>query len=122
MMKTIILLNLFHGIIILALSGCMERGSGDPKGVGGSQGGAKQNWMIPIDQVLDGGPGKDGIPALTNPSFIFSSEASYLQDNDLVLGLAVGNEVKAYSHKVLDWHEIIKMTWRMFPLPSSIVP
>ncbi len=106
-MKTKVLLNLFHGIILLFLSGCLERGSEDPKGSGGSQSGGNQNWMIPVDQVLDGGPGKDGIPALANPSFISSSEASYLQDNDLVLGLAVGNEVRAYSHKVLDWHEII---------------
>jgi hypothetical protein len=64
-------------------------------------------WLIPINEVRDGGPGKDGIPALTNPQMISSGQASYLTDNDLILGFAEGGTAKAYPHKILDWHEII---------------
>ena len=70
-------------------------GSGDP------------SWLIPNNQVFDGGPGKDGIPALVNPPMFDASQAIYLSDNDLVIGYKVGNDARAYPHKILDWHEII---------------
>ncbi len=64
-------------------------------------------WLIPFAEVRDGGPGKDGIPALNSPKFTNVSDATYLKDNDLVLGFADGSEVRAYPHTILDWHEII---------------
>ncbi len=64
-------------------------------------------WLVPQNQVLSGGPGKDGIPALKNPEFLNRIEASYMNDEDLVLGVVVGSEARAYPHKILDWHEII---------------
>ncbi len=64
-------------------------------------------WDIPFDEVFEGGPGKDGIPALTMPSFIPASEASYLGEDDLVLGYKDGSDVRAYPHPILDWHEIV---------------
>jgi hypothetical protein len=64
-------------------------------------------WDIPRDQVLDGGPGKDGIPALENPSSNNASSSSYLSDADLILGYKNGTEIVAYPHRILDWHEII---------------
>ncbi len=64
-------------------------------------------WLIPREQVFDGGPGKDGIPAISNPKFADISGISYLNDNDLVIGYAVGNDARAYPHPILDWHEII---------------
>ena len=66
-----------------------------------------EEWLIPQNEVLDGGPGKDGIPSLDAPSFIAASQASYLDDGDLVIGVKVGSEVRAYPHPILDWHEII---------------
>lgn len=73
----------------------------------GSGGGASGEWLIPSDQVFDGGPGQDGIPALENPAFLNANNQDYLGDNDLVIGLKSGNTVKAYPHPILDWHEII---------------
>lgn len=64
-------------------------------------------WLIPSDQIKDGGPGKDGIPALTNPPMVSVAEASYLKDDDLVIGVKMGNEIRVYPHPILDWHEII---------------
>lgn len=64
-------------------------------------------WDIPRDQVFDGGPGKDGIPALDNPALSNASESTYLSDDDLVLGYKNGNEMVAYPIRILDWHEII---------------
>lgn len=64
-------------------------------------------WSIPIAEVLDGGPGKDGIPALENPDFVSAENTSVLQDSDLVLGFKNGDDARAYPRIILDWHEII---------------
>lgn len=64
-------------------------------------------WLIPESEVLDGGPGKDGIPALSEPAFIAASEADYLNDSDLVVGVKLDGEVRAYPHRILDWHEVV---------------
>jgi len=64
-------------------------------------------WLIDKSLVFDGGPGKDGIPALINPELITVSQDNYLLDDDLVIGLKHGDKVIAYPHKILDWHEII---------------
>jgi hypothetical protein len=65
------------------------------------------DWLIPKDQIFDGGPGKDGIPALTNPQFASASSTTYLNNNDLVLVIKIDNEIRIYPHLILDWHEII---------------
>ena len=67
----------------------------------------KEGWLIPAAQIADGGPGKDGIPALEGPDFIPISESSYLSASSKVLIYKSGNVVKAYPHAILDWHEIV---------------
>ena len=62
---------------------------------------------IPLDQIVSGGPGKDGIPAILKPVFIPASEATFLTEEDRVLGISRGKEVKAYPVKILNWHEIV---------------
>jgi hypothetical protein len=62
---------------------------------------------VPREEIMHGGPGKDGIPAILTPEFITASQATYLKDEDRVLGLAKGNEAKAYPIRILNWHEIV---------------
>ena len=66
-----------------------------------------EEWLIPPDEVLSGGPGKDGIPSIDSPDFSSIGEINFLDDDDLVTGIQIGNEIKAYPHIILDWHEII---------------
>ena len=67
-------------------------------------------WLIPEGEVEDGGPGKDGIPAISNPIFIAASEVSFLLENDLVIGIQIGNLVRVFPHRILDQHEIANHT------------
>lgn len=63
---------------------------------------------IPFEKVLDGGPGKDGIPALTNPKFISVKEAEKnIKDNIDGIVVSFGNTVKFYSYNIMVWHEIV---------------
>lgn len=98
-MKTI---TLFLTALIIVFSACKKDIIEDIDETGNDT-----EWIIPFDEVRDGGPGKDGIPALSNHSFISVSEATFLDDDDLVLGFADGSDIRAYPHVILDWHEII---------------
>ncbi len=69
--------------------------------------GSDDEWLVPSSEVLSGGPGKDGIPSIDNPAFSSTEEVTFLQDNDLVTGIQIGNVIKAYPHIILDWHEIV---------------
>lgn len=62
---------------------------------------------VPLEQIVGGGPGKDGIPALLSPKFVLASGAWFLKEEDRVLGLSMGTEAKAYPIKILNWHEIV---------------
>jgi hypothetical protein len=66
---------------------------------------------IPNSEIFSGGPGKDGIPSLTNPDFVSpeAAGADYLLDNDRVIGLAIGDEVLAIPINILWWHEIVNL-------------
>jgi len=63
---------------------------------------------IPLEKVLDGGPGKDGISSLTNPKFVSVKEAGKNTKDD-VDGIAVsfGKAVKFYPYSIMVWHEIV---------------
>ena len=79
-------------------------------------------WLIPSDEVFDGGPGKDGIPSVDNPQFAISADINYMQDDDLILGIQVGDEVRGYTHPVLDWHEIINDEINGVPVAITYCP
>ncbi len=64
-------------------------------------------WLIPENEVFDGGPGRDGIPALDKLQFTSIENANYLQNNNLVIAVNFNNEIRVYPHAILDWHEII---------------
>jgi hypothetical protein len=66
-------------------------------------------WLIPKDEVRDGGPGKDGIPALTDPGFIPVSQVNFLALFDLVIGVRIGDNIWAFPHRILDRHEIVNV-------------
>ncbi|MEE9225182.1 MAG: DUF3179 domain-containing (seleno)protein, partial [Bacteroidota bacterium] len=107
-------------VLVLSLEGC----SSDPDVLSSTGDGAQNpvdSGQLPdtstspnddkyvwfIHGIQDGGPGKDGIYALVEPPFESVAATSYLQEDDLVVGIKVGNIVKAYSHRILDWHEIV---------------
>jgi hypothetical protein len=63
--------------------------------------------LIPRKEIKDGGPPKDGIPALTDPKFLKATAAEFPGDKDPVLGFSLGEEAKAYPVAILDRHEIV---------------
>ncbi len=100
-MKRVVLVIL---LISSQLASCNENGL--PNGNSSSKVNP-DDWLIPFDEVLDGGPGKDGIPSIDNPKFKAASEVTFLNDDDLVIGYKFLGNLKAFPHIILDWHEIV---------------
>lgn len=96
---------------LFTLAACSEEEIPGTPGIPGNPDGQDNTddngWLIPFAEVRDGGPGKDGIPALNEAKFLNAQEATFLADNDLILGFVDGDDVRAYPHSILDWHEII---------------
>jgi hypothetical protein len=63
--------------------------------------------LVPADEIMLGGPPRDGIPAIDRPVFVGAGEADFLSDNDRVLGLFHKGEARAYPLKIMDWHEVV---------------
>ncbi len=62
---------------------------------------------LPLDEIHQGGPPRDGIPAIDRPRFISPDEAAWLKPDDPVLGLALDGAARAYPVRILDYHEIV---------------
>ncbi len=61
---------------------------------------------IRLEEIAWGDVRKDGIPALTNPIHTSPTEAGYLQNDELVFGVAINGDARAYPLRILDWHEM----------------
>jgi len=61
---------------------------------------------ILLDEVEWGGVVVNGIPPLDYPTHLEASEAGYLDDSDVVFGIAVNGETMAYPKRILAWHEM----------------
>ena len=80
------------------------------------------DWLISQSEVVDGGPGKDGIPSVDVPQFDPVSATSYVADDRRVVGIRIGNEVRAYPHQILDWHEIVNDVIDGVPIALTYCP
>lgn len=80
------------------------------------------NSEIPVHLIKQGGPPKDGIPALSNPEFLTARKANYLNNNDRVVALSVNGESRAYPIKILNYHEIVNDVVGGMPLVVSYCP
>ena len=63
---------------------------------------------VSYEEILSGGPPKDGIPAIDEPRFVGVEEAGeWLEPREPVILLQVGDQARAYPIQVITWHEIV---------------
>ncbi|MGH3680927.1 MAG: DUF3179 domain-containing protein [Natronosporangium sp.] len=70
-------------------------------------GGTPSSLDVLADNVVSGGPPKDGIPPIDRPQFVAAADARFPDEDDFVFGLVHRGEVRAYPQLVLVWHEIV---------------
>jgi hypothetical protein len=85
---------------------------------------AEETLTLPMEPAelqslaVSGGPSKDGIPSIDDPSFIGPDAVDFLDSGDPVFGVARNGAVKAYPQKILVQHEIVND--RLGDLPVAV--
>lgn len=80
------------------------------------------NSLIRKDEILSGGPPRDGIPAILDPRFESAWEGNWLDDDDLVAGIDYKGVQKAYPLRILVWHEAVNDEIKGVPILVSYCP
>lgn len=79
------------------------------------------NATIPIKQIKDGGPPKDGIPSIDQPKFIAADEAK-LSAQARILGVKIHGVAKAYPVAIMNYHEIVNDEFKGQPVVITYCP
>ena len=67
---------------------------------------ARDKMKIRLEEITWGGVVKDGIPSLDTPAMLPAAAADYLRDDDLVFGVSINRDVRAYPLRIMGWHEM----------------
>ena len=64
--------------------------------------------LVPLDQIISGGPPPDGIPAIDRPVFVSTGAAdAWVTPREPVLAFQLNGDARAYPLQILIWHEIV---------------
>ena len=74
------------------------------------------------EEARSGGPSKDGIPSIDDPSFIEPDAADFLDPGDPVFGVVSDGVTKAYPQKILVSHEIVNDNLDGTPVSVTYCP
>jgi hypothetical protein len=78
---------------------------------------------VPLDKIVSGGPPQDGIPSIDNPKFQSVQEADkILEDSELIVGLNINGDIRAYPLQILVWHEIVNDVVGEEPIAVTYCP
>ena len=78
---------------------------------------------VPSEEIVSGGPPKDGIPAVDDPRFeSVESADAWLGENDPILVIERDGVVKAYPLGILIWHEIVNDEISGLPVTATFCP
>lgn len=78
--------------------------------------------LIPLDKIKSGGPPKDGIPSIDNPKFTNIQDSQFVSDSDVVIGLEINGDARAYPLFILVWHEIVNDSVGGVPVSITYCP
>ena len=65
---------------------------------------------IRLEEIVWGGALFDKIPSLDNATMQSADEADYLLDSDLVFGVSINGDTRAYPLRIMGWHEMVNDT------------
>ena len=81
---------------------------------------------VKFEEILGGGPPKDGIPSIENPSFLSLAENDSadlgLGAQEPVVTVVINGDARAYPIRVLMWHEIVNDTVGGLPVTVTYCP
>lgn len=66
---------------------------------------------VPLDEIVGGGPPKDGIPSIDAPKFVSASDANFITDEEPGLAVSLNDIDRFYPFQIVVWHEIVNDTF-----------
>ena len=76
---------------------------------------------IDFDEIISGGPPKDGIPSIDDPVFGLADEVK-LADIEPVISLEIDGRLRIYPLRILIWHEIVNDELSSVPIAVTFCP
>ncbi len=77
---------------------------------------------VDLDDIMSGGPPKDGIPSIDKPTFVAVGQATDLAPTEPVIGLTIEGDARAYPLRILTWHEIVNDVVGGVPVAVTYCP
>ena len=78
---------------------------------------------VQIDEIMTGGPPRDGIPAIDKPAFVGVIQANeWLDDREPVIAVSHGGVARAYPLQILMYHEIVNDVIADTPVSVTFCP
>jgi len=68
--------------------------------------GDSDRMKIRLEEIAWGGALFDKIPSLDNPRMISATWAKYMKPEDLVFGVEINGDARAYPLRIMGWHEM----------------
>ena len=79
------------------------------------------NVLVDAQSLIVGNPRRDGIPAIDNPKFV-SADSTPFSDDELIIGVSINGDTRAYPYSILNWHEIVNDNVGGVPLSVTYCP
>ena len=111
--------------MLLGLLSAAAKAQVDFGELGSSPAGWKIEWpetdftqhSVPFNEILSGGPPKDGIPSIDSPIFAPVRDEQDLADREPVIAVEIDGDARAYPLQILMWHEIVNDIVGDVPVP-----
>ncbi len=79
--------------------------------------------LVDLDEIISGGPPKDGIPAIDHPKFTPAEQAkAWLDAKEPVIALTLNGDRRAYPLQILIYHEIVNDRVGGVPVAVTFCP
>ena len=77
---------------------------------------------VDYQEIIGGGPPRDGIPSIDMPSFVPVADVSGYRGSEPVIGLEINGDRRAYPLGILTWHEIVNDVVGGVPVAVTYCP
>ncbi|MBM3523533.1 MAG: DUF3179 domain-containing protein [Alphaproteobacteria bacterium] len=110
-------------IAAAAATGLADRAGAEPRRW------AAEGWRtdfarhtVPLSEIFDGGPPRDGIPSIDRPHFVSAADLRDLAPVEPVIIFTLVGDTRAYPLRVLMWHEIVNDVVADTPVAVTYCP
>jgi hypothetical protein len=83
--------------------------------------GENSEWSIPEDKVFIG-QGRDGIASIDDPKFGSTGDIDFINDDDLITAIQIGDDIRGYPNVILNYHEIVNDHVNDVPVAVTYCP